>query len=1050
MHQRIMLSLYGLIIAMAVFSTHAGAVALGKIDVASHLGEPFYAEVPLTLEEGEVVSSVFVEMAAPADYRVLEVYRDQALNQVRADVERDSRGTRVELTSKNVIDAPFFNLVLKVRYGRATHYKKYPVFLDLPRASAPVKKATSLPAVTVDEAAAEAASPTVTAIEPMPADASIGDSTTEGRVTAFKPHDQWARTSHYGPMVYGDTISTVADRLRVDERYSRNQVMVALFEKNKSKFEKDNINLIQAGTHLDVPMADEVERIAPDQARQVIKDHNQRWRELVKQPRYAAVKEAQETRYSKRVRVGKAASGVATAPVSKPEGNEAQTVNDEASASAVTTAGEETGMSVEGKSAEVEQTSVLTASLTRLQKENEELQSKLAESDAKLAQLSAGGTAEAQATANARIKKLELQLARLQAELDSAKQNEPAGSLFDWVTYLLGGLVIVLLGGIAYLMRRERQHPAALAAGEADMPISFDEHVEPTMDDIPEIDVEPADDFSPDATEQMGTEEFEDAFTDSIPDLTEEETGEMEAFKDDQEDEPDPNVDYLSEADVYMRYGMEDEAEKQVKLALKLRESNKDAHVKLVQIRKSKGDDAGVDEALSTARMVLTGDALSNFDSTIVGMDEDGAGASTDEVNLDDTLPPGGLDVSDMESETPFGEAPEETPESGDLDDIDLSALEESDASEASSGEEDASLELGDIEWPEETPEEGESKSTDVEEKASVATEVSAEAVPEALESDGLDFDLSGLELPDEANKEPEATEAKDDSNTEVESSEEPIFDAVASVDEDDGLNLSDLDISDELIKSASDADSQVDALDELGTADLDKTVVMDWSKETVTSGAQNIGSESGAEEIDFSDDNSTLDGLEMEAPAAEESVTETVAAEETVVEAEPEAVEAEPEEHLSSVEFDLDDLEGLDVDLDESMDSSELDDFSSTIQTSIDEIKESVDSEEKAEKAKVDTIDLEVNETDLDDNIEFGLEPIDDEPEQTSEGEISAEGLGSNSLDELSRGASLEDLIDGSDKDFDATMELDSLLSELGDLDEPEADKKEDGDKEA
>ncbi|HKI59688.1 MAG TPA: FimV/HubP family polar landmark protein, partial [Mariprofundaceae bacterium] len=281
MHYRIMLSFYGLIFAIAAFATSASAVSLGKIDVASHLGEPFYAEVPLSLDEGEVISALYVELATPADYRILEVYRDQALNVIRADVENDSRGTRIELTSRSAMDAPFFNLVLKVRQGRATHYKKYPVFLDLPRAAQPAKQAAPLPTLSVEDAAQ---APSVTAITPVQptVEEMVAPEEAVSPVSSFQPYDGWARTSHYGPMVYGDTISTVADRLRVDSRYSRNQVMVALFEKNRSKFDQDNINLIQAGTHLDIPLAEEVERIRPEQASAIMKEHNQRWRELVK------------------------------------------------------------------------------------------------------------------------------------------------------------------------------------------------------------------------------------------------------------------------------------------------------------------------------------------------------------------------------------------------------------------------------------------------------------------------------------------------------------------------------------------------------------------------------------------------------------------------------------------------------------------------------------------------------------------------------------------------------------------------------------------------
>jgi len=304
-----------------LFSTHAGAFELGKIDVVSHLGEAFHAEVLLTLDESEEISKLSVELASPDDYRTLNVYRDPALSLIRTDVIGGNRGGRIKLTSRNLISAPFIMVVLKVRYGHATHYQKYPVFLDISRAAQPLKKKAPLPTVSVNDLKQE-----------PPALPKGDDSEGEGSETAkkvtvevsppFKPFDSWARTSRYGPVVYGDTIFTIADRLRIDKRYTIRQVMVALFEKNRTKFVEDNLNLPQHGTYLDVPMAEEVEQLSYEQALSIIEEHDRRWRELMKQPRYAAIAEAQKTRYSKRTRVAedikaaRAASGMAATPVS--------------------------------------------------------------------------------------------------------------------------------------------------------------------------------------------------------------------------------------------------------------------------------------------------------------------------------------------------------------------------------------------------------------------------------------------------------------------------------------------------------------------------------------------------------------------------------------------------------------------------------------------------------------------------------------------------------------------------------------------------------------
>jgi len=207
-------------------------------------------------------------------------------------------------------------------------------------------------------------------------------------------------------------------------------------------------------------------------------------------------------------------------------------------------------------------------------------------------------------------------------------------------------------------------------------------------------------------------------------------------------------------------------------------------------------------------------------------------------------------------------------------------------------------------------------------------------------------------------------------------------------------------------------------------TADLDKTVVMDWSKETLTSGDQDIGSESGAGDIEFDSDDLT------EEPAAEESAVEVPAVDEVDATADAAvslAESDEPEEHLSSVEFDLEDLN---VDLDAPVDSDDMDDFSSTIQTNIEEIR---GGDNPDSSAKSDSVDLDVGDD------AFGLEPLDSDDDDS----ISAEGI-DGGLDALKgEESSIEELLENSnDKDFDATMELDSLLSELN-LDEDDEKKK-------
>ena len=299
-----------LVTILLLFSTPAAAVELGKIDINSDLGRPFHAEIPLMLGEGEVMSNLLVELAAPADYRTLNVHRDPAVNMIHADATGDIQGTRIELSSRYPINTPTFSLILKVRYGRASHYKKYSIVLDLPRAGQHLKRPHAVDIVdTEQENQTETESP-------VTEEKVVAEIETATPATAFQPFDGWARTSRYGPIIYGDTIHIIADRLLIDERYNIRQVMVALFEKNRNKFAEENLNLPLSGSYFDVPTAEEVERLTYEQALAIIAEHDQRWQKLKQQPRYAVMAKAQRNRYSKREHVVEDISGRATEPIS--------------------------------------------------------------------------------------------------------------------------------------------------------------------------------------------------------------------------------------------------------------------------------------------------------------------------------------------------------------------------------------------------------------------------------------------------------------------------------------------------------------------------------------------------------------------------------------------------------------------------------------------------------------------------------------------------------------------------------------------------------------
>jgi len=628
-----------LLVAMLLPVVPAQAVSLGKITIASHLGEPFFAEVSVLLDEGENPAAVFVELATPADFQMLEVYRDSSLAQLSVEMRNDARGLRAELTSMAPINSGFFNLVLKSRYELATHFKKYPVFLDLPEKTSGM----AIPPLAHEVApAAEVRLPAPTLPAPLLApEASLPVPTmpmANGKQPAVGSHavpiasagapaapdaveSDWARTNRYGPMVYGDTIGTVAMRLRKDERYTVQQVMMALFEKNRGKFTDENINLIRAGTFIEVPSAAEVAATTPEQARAMLGEQQKRWRDMVSEPRYAAVAEAQRTRYSKRVRIGEMASGVAAADAGAATKAAAAPVAPVAGAAQPTTV--------------FKADPAVAAQLSALQDEHEKLKGQLADSQKRVAELeSRPGDAEAEA-AVAKAKKLEIQVARLQGDLDQARQEAEASAGFDMLVWILLGAVVLLGGALGFVLYKKRGKRAAPAFAEtAAAPGAWASSA--AIDDVPEIDVEELPASAPQATVRAFTPAPQPSarydapqLTDSIPNLTDHDTAEMEPFNEPVEEEPDPNVDYLAEADVYLRYGMDDEALQQVRMAIRQRANNVKAHVKLVQLLHGNGDMAGVQEAISAAGRTLLGNDLEQFQQGIAELGSVALSANT-------------------------------------------------------------------------------------------------------------------------------------------------------------------------------------------------------------------------------------------------------------------------------------------------------------------------------------------------------------------------------------------------------------------------------------
>ncbi|MDQ6957400.1 MAG: FimV/HubP family polar landmark protein [Mariprofundaceae bacterium] len=206
----------------------ANALGFGVPVLKSHLNEVLDVRVPLILAENESLNSVFVEFAKPNEYRLvgLEPYTD--LSSMRVSVEHMPHGELyVLLSSVSVVQAPIVSLLLKARIGHNTHYKQVQLLLDTMRLGARthvVKDKQGRSALVTDKA-----------------------------IVKNNEEHGWARTWRYGPVRSGDSLSTIAYRLRRDKQWSNHDVMLALYRFNPDAFIQHDINRLKSGVWLEIP-----------------------------------------------------------------------------------------------------------------------------------------------------------------------------------------------------------------------------------------------------------------------------------------------------------------------------------------------------------------------------------------------------------------------------------------------------------------------------------------------------------------------------------------------------------------------------------------------------------------------------------------------------------------------------------------------------------------------------------------------------------------------------------------------------------------------------
>jgi pilus assembly protein FimV len=273
------LRINGLILSMLLLADVAGAAGLGRLSVMSALGQPLKAEIELLSMPQEEIGSLSAKLASAEAFRQARMDRADALNGLQFNIAQRPGGQPVlRISSSAPVSDPFLDLLIELNWSSGRILREYTVLLDPPRdvkAGAEATPQVPVQSVSVQEPAGKGpvAAPADDAVKPDGNNGKAGD--------AARPHAPDApsgvNVSAYGPVKSGETLRSIASKVRHPE-VSIEMMMAGLYQSNKKAFARDNINLLKKGQTLAVPEPDSFAKMfSQGEARALIREHGVAW-----------------------------------------------------------------------------------------------------------------------------------------------------------------------------------------------------------------------------------------------------------------------------------------------------------------------------------------------------------------------------------------------------------------------------------------------------------------------------------------------------------------------------------------------------------------------------------------------------------------------------------------------------------------------------------------------------------------------------------------------------------------------------------------------------
>jgi pilus assembly protein FimV len=269
----------GAILTLPVWVHAAG---LGKLTVKSALGQTLSAEIELLVADKSELDSLNASMAADQAFKDAQIDYAPVLSTLQLSVGKGAGGKPVlKLTSSKPINDPFMDMLIELNWASGRLLREYTILLDPPgvavpqtvspvAVSVPVAKPAPVPAPVQIVAQPTPVNQYAVAVEPV---AQKPAAKAEPEKPAAMPEtpaiEQAAPPETNIPVQRGDTLGKIANRVR-PANISLEQALVSLFNENPDAFQDNNMNRLKAGRELRVPSVEAMASLDQQSARREI------------------------------------------------------------------------------------------------------------------------------------------------------------------------------------------------------------------------------------------------------------------------------------------------------------------------------------------------------------------------------------------------------------------------------------------------------------------------------------------------------------------------------------------------------------------------------------------------------------------------------------------------------------------------------------------------------------------------------------------------------------------------------------------------------------